>query len=473
MPAETGTNLDQEFQTDGMSFWDSVGEFFSQVGFWAGLGMVGAAAVATLAPDPVVSKVAAALLWTSILAGTTGASINMIQRHVECMSTGTEDAFDTLTIVGNILGARWAIGATVKGLKLAGSRMGTAIVIGRVGTDAAQGILLSVEYLKEYQQILADPDPKHRTDKLMQLLGKAALSGGFLILSMRGSKAELAQLSAQKANLGKLGHSGETIELAAKAGTDTASQPSPANEQQAEPLSHQEPDAKPRNTEPFQGRWQSVDATPDVAPPDWTFKDRNILLADGQRRLITECQDRNGRQGSLIRTYNPKTRTYTMVSATFDPDMERWIQAGIPLIEGKGTPVVTYLMLRQLKMVDVPYGGLKTVKMSTIQNLKAVLQLARLMRQGIPLDTAIKETHSVQYAETTIVQSGHRIAEVRVDTSHAWLDPAEVMLNHYETRDPTAIKRHEKLLSQYGLERTDEVLWNYDIYFDLEPYSTN
>ena len=165
--------------------------------------MLGAAIVATVAPEPTVSKVAAVLLWTSILAGTAGASISMIQRHAEGMSTATEDAFDTITIVGNILGARWALGATVKGLSLAGSRMGTAIVIGRFGTDAAQGILLSVEYVKEYQSILADPNPKSRTDRLMQLLGKAALSGGMLMLSMRGNKADLEQLGAQKANLGK------------------------------------------------------------------------------------------------------------------------------------------------------------------------------------------------------------------------------------------------------------------------------
>lgn len=127
VPAQIDASLDQEFQTDGMSFWESVDEFFSQVGFWAGLGMMGAAVVTTIAPDPTVSKVAAALLWTSILAGTTGASINMIHRHAEGMSSLTEDASDTLTIVGNILGARWALGATIKGLSLAGSRMGTAL----------------------------------------------------------------------------------------------------------------------------------------------------------------------------------------------------------------------------------------------------------------------------------------------------------------------------------------------------------
>lgn len=143
------------------------------------------------------------------------------------------------------------------------------------------------------------------------------------------------------------------------------------------------------------------------------------------------------------------------------------------MIAGKGTPVVSYLMLRQLRMAGVDYGGLRTVKMSTIQNVDAVLHLAQLQRQGVDLVEAVRQTHSVKYAETTIVQSGHQIVNVRVDTTRAWRDPADQMLQHYEGRDgPPAIRKHEDLLSKYGLKRTDEVLWNYDIYLDLTPHTT-
>lgn len=211
VPQETGAPSDTEFQTDGASFWDSVAEFFSQVGFWAGLGMLGAAVAMTVAPDPTVSKAAAVLLWTSILAGTTGTSISMIQRHAQGMSTAGEDAMDALTLASNLLGGRWALGATVKGLSLAGSRMGTAVVIGRIGTDTAQGILLAAESVKEYQQILADPDPKQRTDRLVQFLGHLALNGGLLTLSMHGNRADLQKLGAQRACLAKLGHTGEVV----------------------------------------------------------------------------------------------------------------------------------------------------------------------------------------------------------------------------------------------------------------------
>lgn len=223
VPQTTGAGMEMEFQTDGASFWDSITEFFNQVGFWSGLGTLAAAAVATVAPDPTVSKVAAVLLWTSLVAGTAGASIGMAQRHTEGIGSLGEDAYDALTIVGNLLGARWVLGAVVKGLSLAGSRMGTAVVLGRFGTDAAQGVLLAEKYVQEYQQVLADPDAKQRTDRLLQLVGKATLSGGLLVLSLRGSKADLERLGASPPALARLGHTGEVVDLhAAQAGTPHA-----------------------------------------------------------------------------------------------------------------------------------------------------------------------------------------------------------------------------------------------------------
>ena len=216
IPAATGAEIEREFHTDGATFWDAIADFFNQVGFWAGLVTIGSAVLLSIAPDPTVSKVAAVALWTSILAGTTGAVIGMVQRHAEHMSTFSEDAFDMVTIAANILGARWALGATVKGLALQGTRMGTAVVIGLITTDVAQGVLLSADFADEYQQILSDPDPKRRTDRLLTLLRTAMLTGGLLILSLKGNKEELAKLPGLKdkpLELGKLADRQQTIDV--------------------------------------------------------------------------------------------------------------------------------------------------------------------------------------------------------------------------------------------------------------------
>ncbi|MFO0577617.1 MAG: hypothetical protein U1A78_26735 [Polyangia bacterium] len=516
VPGEAGVSLDQEFQTDGASFWDSVSEFFSQVGFWSGLGLLGAAVVMTVAPDPTVSKVAAALLWTSILGGTAGVSIGLVQRHAEGMSTATEDAFDTLTIVGNVLGARWALGATVKGLGLAGSRAGTAVVIGRVTTDSAQGILLSAEYVKEYQKILEDPDPQRRTDRLLQLLGKAALSGGMLALSMHGSRADLARLGQNKASLARLGSEGEVIDLskasqegAAHAEAEHSLGSAPTLPQlaggkgqggqavrehaqeraAAEPVQtpNSEPAAAPKTSgqtssgrvaEPVPGLYPSIDAELGHAPPGWWFYDEIVPISGGWLRVTTHCRDANGNKGKLIRSYDPKTKMYVMEAAFFDDKLERWIHDGVPMVPGRGTPLSTYLMLRQLKRVGAAYGQVQTVKMSTIQNVEAILQLEQNVRQGMELEDAVRLTHSVQYAETAMTQAGHRIVGVRVKLNRATRSPIDEVLSHYEKdrlldweRNPAVVAKHEALLARYGMQRTDNVLWNYDIYLDLAPFA--
>lgn len=516
VPGEAGAQLDQEFQTDGASFWDSVSEFFGQVGFWSGIGLLGAAAVMAIAPDPTVSKVAAALLWTSILSGTAGASIGIAQRHAEGMSTATEDAFDTLTIVGNILGARWALGATVKGLSLAGSRAGTAVVVGRVTTDSAQGVLLSAEYVKEYREILDDADPQRRTDRMLQLLGKAALSGGLLTLSLQGSRADLARLKQSKASLSRLGSAGEVIDLsqasaenAAHAETEHSfgSAPTlpqiaggkgqepkavrehahasavaePVQAQDAQPVAASKAAGQTSSgwvTEPVPGLYESIDAEPGHAPPGWWFHDEVKPIHDGWLRIKTHCRDANGNKGQLTRSYDPKTKMYVMEAAFFDDKLERWIHEGVPMVPGRGTPLATYLMLRQLKRVGAAYGEVQTVKMSTIQNVEAILQLEQNIRQGMKLEEAVRLTHSVQYAETAMTQAGHRIVEVRVKLNRATRSPLDEMLGYYEQhrnldgeRDPAVVAKHEALLAKYGVRRTDSVLWNYDIYLDLAPFA--
>lgn len=461
IPDSTGAPLSRDLATDGASFWDSLAEFFHQVGLWSGLGMLGLALTATAAPDGTVSKLAAALLWTSILASTTGTAIGLVQRHAEGLSTGGADALDAVSIAGNILGARWLLGATVKGLGLAGSRMGTAIVIGRIGTDAAQGVLLSTEYAKEYHAILQDPDPQRRTDQLLRLLSSALVSGGLLLLSMHASRADLAKLGAEKATLSKLAQPGAVVDLAATPAPPTG--------------------AAGRVNEPVSGLYQSVGEHLGEQPPGWQLTDQTpATLSQSVTGYRTDVTDPQGRTGHVIRNYDSQSRSLSMQSAFFDDQMERWINVGVPLVRGKGTPAVTYLTLRQLHQAGVGYGGLKTVKMSMVQNVDTVLHVEQLRRQGLEFEAAVAKTHSVRYAETLITQSGHRIVGLRVDLDGAWVDPVERILSHSEihpglTPEQRAFKlaKHEALLAKYGLTRADRLWVSYDIYFDLAPLAAS
>ena len=461
-PGLADVHLDTEFHTDGASFWDTIAEYFGQVGFWSGIGAMGAAVVASFLPEPTVSKAAAALLWSALLGGAASASIHIAQRHAEGMATFREDAFDALTIAGSLLGARWALGATVKGLSLAGSRMGAAVVLGRIGADTAQGILLSVEYLEAYRHVCEEKDPQKRTDMLLSLLRSAAVSGGLLALSLHGGRADLKHAGAKGASLERLGNAGDVIDLAKEAAGAKLHAPEPAQ--------------PARVVDPVPGLYDSVHAEADVAPPGWAFWDTHDRHY-GVDFIRTDVVSPDKQKGVIRRLYDPEKQMLTM-SAAFLDKLPSWMQAGVPLRPDRGTPLVTYLTLRQMKLVGIPFGGLKTVKMSRIQNLRSILQLDRLVWQGIPLDEAVAHTHSVEYASTSIQQSGHVITGVRIDLDNARREPLDRLMNHYEgradgsaePRNPDRVAEHKALLSEFGVERSHVVLVDFSIYLDLAPH---
>jgi len=158
-----------------------------------------------------------------------------------------------------------------------------------------------------------------------------------------------------------------------------------------------------------------------------------------------------------------------MLEAFFDKDMPRWIDAGVAMVPGKGTPLIAFLDMRQMKLNGVDYGTLTTTKLSTIQNIEAICQLEAQVRSGMPPDEAVKVTHSVSYAETELVQAGHKIANVRI--SGGSRGPLEPLLEFYEDRGVRSRADHDAILKKYGIARTDVVLWNYDVYIDLAPAS--
>ncbi|GAB4558622.1 MAG: hypothetical protein Tsb0020_03790 [Haliangiales bacterium] len=246
-PARANRPLMGEFATDGASFWDSISEFFAEVGFWSGVGAIGLGVATAIAPVP-GSRAVSALVWTSILASTAAASVNIAQRRAEGIAWGRDDAMDTLSIAGNILAGTWMKGAKILVGGRGGSQIATGVLIGQVATDGAQGVLLSVDFLDRYDQIMTIDDPKQRTDGLLELLRSALLAGGMLVLSVKSTRSDLDRLGMSKANIdaARLRDPGQVIDLDAasaagragdevgaasragdEAGAHTASRPGP------------------------------------------------------------------------------------------------------------------------------------------------------------------------------------------------------------------------------------------------------
>jgi hypothetical protein len=189
-----GGTLQSSFTTDGSSFWDSVSTFFTYVGLAAA---VVAGVVTLFAPVP-GSQIVSAAIWTSIFSSTAAATINIGQRHQEGFSDWRSNAFDVLSIVGNLFGVAgmlWVRGAALSVQTSKGVIQ--AVLVGQIATDSIQGVMLSVEIADQIEQVRKDASltPKQKVDKILELLRSAAVAGTLIYINVKGTKADLSNLS--------------------------------------------------------------------------------------------------------------------------------------------------------------------------------------------------------------------------------------------------------------------------------------
>jgi hypothetical protein len=220
---------------------------------------------------------------------------------------------------------------------------------------------------------------------------------------------------------------------------------------------------KERVSAPIAGLYDAIDPAA-TAPAGWTLEDQRVSATE----LRTAVVATNGAEGTVRRSFDPVSREWGMMEAFFDTDLPRWMHSEPPMVEGKGTPLITYLDLRQMKSFGIEAGSLKSAKLSHVQNVEAICQLEVNRRKGMSMEDAVRNTHSVRYAETELIQSGHRIESVQVDGGET--EGFDYMLEHYESRDSGKVAEHEAILDRYGIERTDPVLWNFDIRIQLVPF---
>jgi hypothetical protein len=222
-----------------------------------------------------------------------------------------------------------------------------------------------------------------------------------------------------------------------------------------------------RVDEPVDGVFESVSLS--SRQKGWSFEDHVEPQDDGWIRVATKVNAPNGAAGSIARKYNPATGELTMSAAFFDKELPKWIQLGTPMAPGRGTPTFAYLQMRQMRKLGIGRSTLKKVKMSSILNVRTVVELHAKVRDGTPLNEAILETHSVQYAQTPLVQSGHRIRKATVSGGGKW--NINTLLGLYEIDDPSLRAVHDAILSEHGVKRGDDVLSGFDIELELVPWT--
>jgi hypothetical protein len=189
-----GGTLQSSFETDGSSFWDSVSTFFTYVGLAAAV----VAGVATaLAPVP-GSQLVSAAIWTSIFSSTAAATINIGQRHQEGFSDWRSNAFDVLSIAGNLFGAAGMIWIRGAALSVNTSRgLIKMVLVGQIATDSVQGVMIGADTADQIDSIRKDATltPKQKLDRILEALRSAAIAGTLLYINVKGTKTDLKNLS--------------------------------------------------------------------------------------------------------------------------------------------------------------------------------------------------------------------------------------------------------------------------------------
>jgi len=179
---------------------------------------------------------------------------------------------------------------------------------------------------------------------------------------------------------------------------------------------------KVRIARPVKGLYQSIN--PNEVPHGWSFTESD---QHGYSYTMASREGVGERRGYVTRHYEPRNRRLIAYSATrFDgrTPLPAWIQTeSVPLVKGRGTPTIAYLTLRLMKMKGVPYGGLKELVAVNIANPRSAVSRSELLEGGSAYEDAIRKTHTFQYLETVLTQSGHRILSVDLGASRYHQNP--------------------------------------------------
>jgi hypothetical protein len=419
---------------------------------WVGIAGLVLAGVGLAVLSAGASVPATVIFATGAIAGGVSAAGHL----QDSVQLGTATTASVVLDVAQIVSSFASVGAlaiTVRAgsaaAAIANSRWFVPLVTTAAGADVVQMVALTditVEELNRIQGGAGSPQDKQRA--MAVLLTQLIVAGGLTALSVQGARNTRAL-------------SGQQLEIVEQNGVPVLrivgdQTPAPAAATSG------------RVTEPIPGLYESID--PSFRPQGWTFRDTGPHPHPDHPTWVqirTEVTGPNGTRGWIERSYDPATKTVVMENA-FLSDLPSWVEAGMPLRQGRGTPTVSYLTMRLMRMLGVGFGEPRVVKMSTIQNIEAVMQLEQMRRNGVSYQQAVAQTHSVQYATTSIQQSGSTITSVNIDTAGAFRWRLSAMMDHFNM--PPA--ERQALFARYGLTANDEVLVNYDIIINVSPHPT-
>jgi len=246
------------------------------------------------------------------------------------------------------------------------------------------------------------------------------------------------------------------------------------------------------------GLFESIDVS--QCPVGWSVSHILRSEAGGSQVVYTDAVGPNGARGVFERGYDPGHRQVELRNAFVrlpgaTEGLPVWVKGtGVPMDSDRGTPTVQYFTLYQLKMLHVPAGEVRwwrrwlyrlslragpfaspgvvgSIKMSTIQNVEAIVHLLWLRQRytAAELSDLVIHIASVEYAETTAVQCGYRVLRTNYVKAEEWERPIEMLLTHIEDGNGQREQEHDDLLARFSFDRQTVMKQNFDIELSVAP----
>jgi len=158
-----------------------------------------------------VAPVLGVLLWTYIVSGTAGATLNIASRHHAGHTDWRSDAIDGLTIVSCLLAVpgaaavsrtAWRAGATLEfdaAAPLLNPEINRYTIIGGTAVDGLQAILVAATEVEALRKELKDTsrEPEERIRRVLALAGNLAKDFGLVALSVRDASLSSRNLGSE------------------------------------------------------------------------------------------------------------------------------------------------------------------------------------------------------------------------------------------------------------------------------------
>lgn len=247
-----------------------------------------------------------------------------------------------------------------------------------------------------------------------------------------------------------------------------------------------------------QGLYESIDVS--QCPAGWTITNNIQTEADGTRVVQSDVVGPNGATGFFERGYNAGLQRIELRNAFLrlrgmTEQLPTWITGmGVPMVMSRGTPTVQYFTFYQLKLLGVPVGQVKwwrrlfhwlqlrsgpfevpglvtSMKMSTIQNVEVIVHLHWLSNRypATDLSDLVAHTASVDYAETTAVQSSYQLASTMYVPAAEWENEIGALLNWHEDGNLQRKADNDTILARFSFDRQTVMKQNFDIVLSVVP----